>query len=92
MASRCTEVLVYIASYIASWAGLERPYEESVGLGSYTDKKAVFWSKNYVSTRANFMVGRLIKKIENWRFCLGSDTGRNLVQPSRNQHEVVTCL
>ena len=42
MAFSYTEVLVYIASL----AGLERPYQESVGLESYTDQKAVVLSKN----------------------------------------------
>ena len=42
MVSSYTEVLVYIASM----AGLERPYEGSVGLGSYTDQKAVVCSQN----------------------------------------------
>ena len=36
---------VYIAS-LHCLAALERPYEESVGLGSYMDQKAVVLSKN----------------------------------------------
>ena len=64
MASSYTGVLVYIASM----AGLERPDKEFVCLGSYTDQKAVVWSKMKVSTRTNFMVGHLIKKMDNWRF------------------------
>ena len=52
------ELLVYIASL----AGLERPYEESVGLGSYTDQKAVVLSKTKVITRTNFLGGCFIKK------------------------------
>ena len=60
--SSYTEVLLYIASM----AGLERPYKESVGL-----RKQLFCPKVKVITRTNFMVGRLInkkKKMENWPF------------------------
>ena len=49
MASSYTKVLVYIASL----AGLGRPYEESVGLGSYTH---LFHPKMKMSTCTNFML------------------------------------
>ena len=42
MPSSYTEVLIYMASL----AGLERPYEESIGLRSYTVQKSVALSKN----------------------------------------------
>ena len=34
------------ASIHSQFGSLERPYEESVGLGSYTDQKSVVLSKN----------------------------------------------
>ena len=59
MAYSYTEVLVYIASL----AGLERPYEESVGLGSYMGQKAVVLSKNEVDYLYQFC-GRPFDKEE----------------------------
>lgn len=51
------EVLVYIATL----AGLDRPYKESEG--SYMDRIKV-------STGTSFMVGGSIKKMKNWWFFL----------------------
>ena len=53
------------ASIHSQFSGLERPYEESVGLGSYTDQKAVVWSKNEGKYSYQFY-GRLCDK--GWRF------------------------
>ena len=60
MASSYTEMLVYIAGL----AGLERPYIDSIGLGSYTDQKSVVLSKNEGECMYQFC-GRSKKKMEN---------------------------
>ena len=52
MASSYMEVLVYIASM----AGFERSYKESIGLRSYTDQNQLFCQR---VPHTNFVVGQL---------------------------------